>query len=124
MHDRGLYGVCGSLYDPPFADATFDAVWTMSTFVHVPDDRVDEALASVVALAKPGAPVAIGTWGGFDREGVHEFGEIRPYRFFSLRTHERWVATLARHASVETFDTRRPDPKIDWEYQFAIVRRR
>jgi len=124
LHDAGLVGVSGSLYEPPFADGSFDAAWSMSTLVHVPDDRFDAAMAAIMALVRPGAPVAIGTWGGFDWEGISEFGDIRPYRFFSLRSHERAHDLLARHGAVESFDTWRPDPSIDWEYQFVVLRRR
>lgn len=124
MAQRRIPAVVASLYQPPFGPGSFDAVWTMSTLVHVPDSRLDEALAAVIGLARAGAPVGIGTWGGFDFEGVHETGDIRPYRFFALRNHDRMRAVLARHASVDRFDVTRPAPDSDWEYQFAVVRGR
>lgn len=122
MSSRGLVGICGSIYAPPLASASFDAVWCMSTLVHVPDDRFGEALAGLIALARPGAPVAIGTWGGFDFEGISEHGDLRPYRFFALRNHERFAAMLAEHATVEHVETMVVEPGSRWEYQFAVVR--
>ena len=85
MRDVGLAGVTGSLYVLPFRSETFDALWTMSTFVHVPHERFDEAITELLRVVAPGAPLGIGTWGGLDFEGVPEFGELRPYRFFSTR---------------------------------------
>lgn len=121
MRGRGLDAALGSLYELPFASGSFDALWTMSTFVHVPDTRGDAAIEEMLRVVRPGAPLGIGTWGGFDFEGRTEFGEIRPYRFFSLASHDRWRATLARHGAVELFETYRR-PGHDWEYQFAILR--
>ncbi len=59
----------------------------------------------MLRVVGPGAPLGIGTWGGSDFEGVPEFGELRPYRFFSLASHSRWHEMLARHADVELFET-------------------
>lgn len=122
MRARGASGTAASLYALPFADATFDALWTMSTFVHVPHDRFDEAMTELVRVVTPGAPLAIGTWGGRDFEGVPEFGELRPYRFFSLASHDRWRAMLEGHGQVEHFETFPPTQPSGWEYQYAVLR--
>lgn len=123
IRDAGLSGVAGSLYALPFRSASFDALWTMSTFVHVPHERFDEAMTEMLRVVGPGALLGIGTWGGSDFEGVREFGDLRPYRFFSLASHSRWHEMLARHADVELFETYE-SPEDGWEYQFAVVRRR
>ena len=120
----GVAAVAGSLYAPPFRSRSFDAMWSMSTLVHVPDDRFDEAMTAMIDLVAPGAPVAIGTWGGRDWEGVSEFGDIRPYRFFSLRSHERARRMFARHGVVERFDAGLHVDRAGWEYQFVVLRRR
>lgn len=121
-HRRGMRGVTGSLYDLPFRDGAFDALWTMSTFVHVPHDRFDAAIGEMCRVVRPGAPLGIGTWGGLDFEGVPEFGELRPYRFFSLASHDRWREMLGRHGDIEIFETFAPAAGHEWEYQFAILR--
>ncbi len=122
MRRRRLTGVAASLYELPLRSAAFEALWTMSTFVHVPHSRFDEAIGELLRVVKPGAPLGIGTWGGLDFEGVPEFGDLRPYRFFSIASHERWRQMLGRHGDVEVFDTYRPKPDHDWEYQFAVLR--
>jgi SAM-dependent methyltransferase len=122
MGERGLVGVTGSLYFLPFRDGAFDSLWTMSTFVHVPHARFDEAIAELLRVVAPGSPLAIGTWGGRDFEGIVEFGDLRPHRFFSLATHDRWREMLTRHGDVETFETHDGADASGWEYQFAVVR--
>src|SRR5262249_45819368 len=79
MRAKRLTSVTGSLYRLPFPTGAFDAVWTMNTFVHVPQRRFDEAIVEMIRVVRPGAPLAIGTWGGTDFEGVPEFGLLRPY---------------------------------------------
>lgn len=122
MLSAGIDGLVGSLYDLPVEPGSFDAVWTMSALVHVPDTRFDEAMRSLTSATVPGAPIGIGTWGGFDWEGTTDRDEIVPARFFSLRAHERFPEMLAGHGVVELFETYRPRPDSDWEYQFAILR--
>jgi SAM-dependent methyltransferase len=122
MCRRGLPGVAGSLYHLPFRTGAFDALWTMSTLVHVPDARVGDALREMLRVVRPGAPLGIGTWGGVEFEGVPEFDALRPFRFFSVASHERWRAVLAGHGGVEVFEIRRPLADHGWEYQFAVVR--
>ncbi len=119
---QGVAAVAASLYDLPFAGSCFPALWTMSTFVHVPHARKDEALAELIRVVRPGAPLGIGTWGGRDFEGHPEFGDFRPYRFFSLMEHDAWRSTLSAHGDVESFDTFGPVDGSGWEYQFAVLR--
>jgi len=113
--------VQASLFDLPFRAACFDAGWTMSTLVHVADDEFAAAMRSIVATLAPGAPLAVGLWGGFDFEGIAEFDTLLPRRFFSLRTHERARSMLAEHGALERFDTWSRETST-WQYQFAIVR--
>ncbi len=122
MRAQGLDGVAGSLYALPFPDGSFDALWTMSTFVHVPHDRFDDAITELLRVVTPGGPLAIGTWGGREYEGISEFGELRPYRFFSLAAHDRWRSMLERRGDLEHFETFPPNQLGGWEYQYAVLR--
>ena len=124
MDAKARVAVNASLYDLPLVDAAFDALRTMSTFVHVPPERVGHALRELLRVVKPGGPIAIGTWGGRDFVGCSEFAEIRPFRYFSLQTHHRWLISLDSVCSVELFETFSPNGDDAWKYQFAIVRSR
>jgi SAM-dependent methyltransferase len=123
MHERNLPAVTGSLYDLPFRTGTFEVLWTMSTFVHVPHDRFDDAIGEMLRVVRPGGLLGIGTWGGIDFEGVPEFGDLQPFRFFSLAAHDRWRSMLASHGDVEAFETYDPGDEHGWHYQFAVLRR-
>ena len=120
--EAGVDAVVGSVLDLPYADGSFDAGWTMSTLLHVPDRQLDAALAETVRVLAPGAPLAVGVWGGPDWEGPSEQDRFQPPRFFSLRSHQRWRAALERHARVVEWDTWTPDGQ-SWTYQWAVLRR-
>jgi SAM-dependent methyltransferase len=118
----GVPALQGSLHHLPVRSGSFDAVWTMSTLVHVPDERFDEAVAELARAVRSGGLIAVGLWGGRDREGVIDFESGRAGRFFSLRTHERARRMLGVHGDVVEFDTWDGAGSHGWEYQFAVLR--
>jgi SAM-dependent methyltransferase len=106
----------------PFADGTFDAGWTMSTLLHVADEDLDDALAEIVRVLRPGAPLGIGLWGdevGGERVWQDESG-FGPGRFFSIRTDDAMQAALARHGTVEHWLSWRQEGPM--HYQWAVLR--
>ncbi len=112
--------IAASLFNLPFADATFDAGWSMSTMMHVPEAEAAVAFREVVRPLRRGAPLAVGLWGG-------ELGEIvsthdSPHRrLFSLRTWSRNRALLEAVGEIEHHETWSPGLE-GWEYHFAVVR--
>lgn len=122
--DRGVAVVQASMLALPFADGEFDGAWKMSTFVHITDERVDQALGELVRVVAPGGLIGIGTWGGADEEVVSDRDVIQPPRLFCRRRHDRWRATLGRHAEVIELTIHDTDETIgtDWGYQFAVLR--
>jgi SAM-dependent methyltransferase len=117
----GIDAYVASVLRLPFADGSFDAGWTMSTLLHVPDAAFDEALREISRVLQPGAPLAVGLWGGEDYEGPSTKDRIEPRRFFSVRSHERARAMLARHGDVETFETW-GGADGSWAYQWCVLR--
>jgi SAM-dependent methyltransferase len=110
-----------SVLDLPFADATFDAGWSMSTLLHVADADLDAALDEIVRVLRPGAPLAVGLWGGRDLdEGPHGEGTHGPARFFSFRTDDHVRAALGRHGAIEQWETWQGSS--DLHYQYAVLR--
>jgi SAM-dependent methyltransferase len=117
----GLDAQVASVLDLPFADGTFDAGWTMSTLLHVADADLDTALAEIVRVLRPAAPLAVGLWGGRDLdEGPHGEPTYGPARFFSIRSDEKVRATLGRHGTIERWET--VESTSDLHYQFAVLR--
>lgn len=119
--EAGVEAYVASVLDLPFVDDSFDAGWTMSTLLHVADADVDRALAELVRVLQPEAPLAIGLWGGQDWEGTRQLDDIEPRRFFSLRSDDRLREIVGRHGSVERFDTWTGEG-TSWTYQALVLR--
>ncbi len=118
----GIPAIQGSLYRLPLAAGSVGAVWSMSTLVHVPDARFDEAMEQLVEVVGAGGLIGIGLWGGKDYEGTTDLDRFDPPRFFSFRSHDRTREMLGRHGSLESFETKDYNIGDGSEYQFAILR--
>lgn len=119
----GLDVQVGSALELPFDTAEFDAAYTASTLLHVANEDLDTAVAELARVVRPGSPVAIGVWGApasrEERWGSSAYG---PPRFFSLRSDDDLRTTLARHGTVETFETWPAGDDSDLHYQWAVLR--
>lgn len=122
--DQGAPVARASVRQVPFRDRSFDAVWTMSTLMHVPETAIAGVLGEVWRVLAPGGVLVAGVWGGRDEERTSDRDAEtgRPPRLFSRRSDERWRAMLATVGAVETFEVWRYD-ETDFVYQWAIVRR-
>lgn len=115
--DRGLSVIVASASDLPFDDDSFDALWTMSTLMHLDGDGFDRAIAEVGRVVRPGGLAAVGLWGS-ERVGrrVDEDG-----RLFVQRSDVQVREAFSRIGLVETFEVGQ------WygdggHYQFLTVR--
>jgi len=118
----GASTVVASVRALPFQTASFDALWTMSTLMHVPDSAIGSALVELRRVLRPGGTAGIGVWGGDDVEDFLESREYGPPRLFSRRSDARWRDMLTTVGVVEHFE-RWDDAGDPFWYQYAIVRR-
>jgi SAM-dependent methyltransferase len=118
----GLRAEVASVLELPFADATFDAGWTMSTLLHVADEDLDQALGEIARVLRPGAPLAVGLWGDVTAsEHVWEDGKgYGPGRFFSIRSDDGLRSVLEQYGEVEQWATW--DDERAMHYQWAVLR--
>jgi hypothetical protein len=65
---------------------------------------LDVALAELVRVLRPGAPLAVGVWGGEDLEGP-QGGAYGPARYFRFRTDRTVNEALGRHGVLERWMT-------------------
>lgn len=119
---RGGLVALASVRALPFADKSFDAAWTMSTLMHVPEGGIQIALAELRRVLIPNGLAGIGVWGGPDVEDLATEERYDPPRLFSRRSDERWQEMLASVGRIEQFRTWDRGPDAFW-YQWAVVRR-
>ncbi|NNG38142.1 NTP transferase domain-containing protein [Flexivirga sp. ID2601S] len=119
----GLDVRVGSALGLPFGDGEFDAAYTASTLLHVADEDLDTALAELVRVVRPGAPIAIGLWGAQksrqERWGRQSYG---PPRFFALRSDADLTTTLVAHGVIERFETWPSSDGDELHYQWVVLR--
>lgn len=119
---RGLDAHVASAQALPFADDAFDAAWTMSTLLHVPNAALGGALGELRRVLVAGAPLAVGLWAGDDTEGPSWF-DVDPPRFFSFRSDVRVRELLGQFGEIERFDTwAAPGRGDSATYQWCVLR--
>lgn len=87
--ETGVTVVQGSVAAPPFRAGSFDAGWSMSTLMHLPEAEVPAALDAMTTPLRPGAPLLIGLWGGDQPDVIDESGIDGQRRLFNLRSFDR-----------------------------------
>lgn len=102
------------------APESFDAVYAMNCFLHVPNADLPAALESVRAILRPGGLFFLGVYGGDGGEGIAEHDHHVPPRFFSWRTDEQIQAFAREHFAVVDFHV---VPNGDYPFQSLTLRR-
>jgi SAM-dependent methyltransferase len=72
-----------------FEPASFDAVYALNCLLHVPNADLPAVLEQIRMVLRPGGLFFLGVYGGDGSEGVAEWDEQDPPRFFSWRTDEQ-----------------------------------
>ena len=97
----GLRAVQADATHLPFEDNTFDAAWSMSTLMHLPNDDFGIALQELRRVVRPGGIVEIGVWGQTENRDWSS----RDGRFFRHRSDETLKEGLTRVGTVIDFAT-------------------
>jgi SAM-dependent methyltransferase len=118
-----------SATDLPFGDHTFDAVWSMSTLMHLDDAELEAALSEIVRVLVPGGLFAVGMWGSAELTVGTLAGpaagpgkDYGPPRYFHRRTDTTVRERLGEHGEIESWWTRPSSPGSSHRYQYAVVR--
>lgn len=118
---KGVPSMVASTAHLPIRSAAFDAVFTMSTLLHLPDAAFELAIADIVRVVEPGGLIAVGLWGGLDREMVHHDDEFEPKRRYWYRSDESLLRLIESHGVIEHSRTWTGDVE-GLHYQFLVVR--
>lgn len=117
---NGLVIIAASIGALPFRSATFDAGWSMSTLMHLPDDAALSAASAMGSCLTSGAPLVIGLWGGSTHHIDHSTieGERRPFHLRSADQNRRIIEAAGPIESTARWDA----GPVGWEYQVFRVR--
>ena len=78
-----------------FEQDSFDAVYALNSFLHLPKDEFQVALENVCNVLSPAGLFFLGLYGGYEFEGIRENDYYSPKRFFSFHSDENLKKILA-----------------------------
>ena len=82
--DKGLVAHVMDVADLSFPAASFDAVYSFNSLLHLPKTELPAVLQEIRRVLVPGGLFYFGAYGGHDHEGIHEEDDHSPPRFFSF----------------------------------------
>lgn len=85
-------------------EASFDAVYSMNSLLHLPKDEFSEVLLRVNTLLRKNGLFYVGMYGGYDFEGISENDAYTPKRFFSFFTDEHLKQEINKVFDILTFN--------------------
>jgi SAM-dependent methyltransferase len=100
---KGLDAYARDVLHLGFRPGTFDAAYAMNCLLHVPNADLPAALREICATLKPGGLFFLGVYGGRAEEGVADWDDQDPKRFFSLRTDEQLLRYAAEAFEIVDF---------------------
>lgn len=119
---RGLRAILLDMYDLHKLQRKYDAVYSMSSLVHIPKKDLRRVLRKIKRLLNPGGLFYLGMYGGVDVEGVYEKDHCRPKRFFSLHKTPDLLVIVQEYFNLEYF--KNLVPFKDGVFQSMILRRK
>ena len=110
----------------PVASGSIVGLWSMSTLMHIPDVAIGDAMRELARALAPGAPMAVGVWGGPDVEHYSESpadAPGQPRRLFSRRSEPRWRTLLELVGRIDEYEVwEQPGDDGDaFRYHLAFV---
>lgn len=121
---KGLAALVMDIGELNFPSASFDAVYSMNSLLHLPKAEFPGVLASVDALLKPGGVVFIGVYGGRDHEGIFEEDFYTPQRFFSFFTDAHIQREAEKVFEILSFETIEYEPGAAQHFQSLMLRKK
>ena len=82
--EKGLTAMEMDVANLTFSDASFDAVYSFNSLLHLSKAEIPAVLIELQRVLMPGGLFYLGTYGGFDHEGIYEEDDHAPHRFFSF----------------------------------------
>ena len=105
-----------------FEHSSFDAIYALNSFLHLPKDEFPIVLENVCNVLRPTGLFYLGTYGGFEFADIWEKDFYEPKRFFSFHSDENLKKILADMFEILYFK------RIEFEegelsFQSAILRK-
>ena len=107
-----------------FAPASFDAVCTLNSLLHVPNQALPEVLRTIDSILRPNGVCYLGVYGGPDREGILPDDSYDPPRFFAFYSDAQLQAVVREVFEVHSFTCIELGTSKDLHFQACILRKK
>jgi len=121
---KGLKALVMDVAKLSFADASFDAVYSFNSLLHLPKDELPGVLQEIRRVLRPEGLFYFGTYGGFDHEGIYQEDDHDPSRFFSFYDDEhlkRLAGEVFEILEFRSMDINDRDPRF--RFQSLLLRK-
>lgn len=85
---KGIPAFVMDMVELGFENNSFDAVYALNSFLHLPKSEFPKALENACNVLKPAGLFYLGMYGGYDFEGIWDQDTYIPKRFFSFHSDE------------------------------------
>lgn len=104
-----------------FQDGSFDAVYSLNSMLHIPDNLLREALSQIKRVLKPGGLFYYGTYGGERSEGIWEDDHNLPRRFFNYYSDIELISILNQYFDLKYFRQVEIENRKNFHFQSLIL---
>ncbi|MCK5248012.1 class I SAM-dependent methyltransferase [Candidatus Bipolaricaulota bacterium] len=122
--DKGLEALVMDVAELSFEDESFDAVYSFNSLLHLPKDELPGVLQEIRRVLRREGLFYLGTYGGFNHEGIHEGDDHDPPRFFSFYDDEQLKCVVRELFGILDFrsiDMNERDPRF--RFQSLLLRK-
>lgn len=119
---RGLSTILLDMYDLHKLHRQFDAVYSMSSLVHIPKKDMGRVLSKIKRTVNKNGLFYLGMYGGVNVEGIYHKDHCRPKRFFSLYYTKDILSIVQKYFRLEYFKSCAPF-KDGGVFQSIILRK-
>jgi SAM-dependent methyltransferase len=102
-HQKGITTFVMDMVKLGFENNSFDGVYALNSFLHIPKNEFTIALKNVRNVLKPEGLFYLGLYGGNDFEGIWENDRYTPKRFFSLYSDENMRENIGAFFEIVSF---------------------
>lgn len=118
---KGLNALQMNVLALKFQDDSFDAVYSLNSLLHIPDDLLPEALSQIKRVLKPGGLFYYGTYGGERSEGIWQEDHNVPRRFFNYYSDIELISILSQYFDIKYFHQVEIENRKDFHFQSLIL---
>jgi SAM-dependent methyltransferase len=104
-----------------FQDDSFDAVYSLNSMLHIPDNLLCEALSQIKRVLKPGGLFYYGTYGGERSEGIWQDDHNVPRRFFNYYSDIELLSILSQYFDLKYFRQVEIENRKNFHFQSLIL---